>query len=121
MRVRKLTSTFDYAFGNSQDDFLVNSPAAVAQIVNTSLLLFLAEWYLDTTQGMPWLEGVIGKHNQATADATVQDFILGVQDVTGIGSFVSVDTQSNRLYAASADIDTAFGPTSIDITNEQDF
>lgn len=121
MRVRKLTDTYDYSFGNSQLDFLVNTPAAVAQIVQTSFLLFLGEWYLDNTQGMPWLEGVIGKHNLSTADATVQDFALGVQDVTDIASFVSVDTQTDRRYAANMDLNTTFGPTTVQVTNEQDF
>ena len=120
MRVRQLTSTYDYAFGQSQNNFLVNSPAAVAQIVQTSLLLFLGEWYLDATLGIPWFEGVIGKYSQATADLTVQDYISQIQDVTNIPSYQSIDTQSNRSYLANATIDTTFGTTEIEISNEQE-
>lgn len=118
MRVRQLSNTGDFTFGASQLNFLVNSPATVAQVVQTSLLLFLGEWYLDLTVGMPWIQGVLGKHNIDTADVTVQDYILGVQGVTDISSYASVGEQPQRLYSASVVIDTAYGPTPVEIANQ---
>lgn len=117
MRVRELDSNGDYKFGGSQLDFLVDSPEAVAQIVETSFLLWLGEWFLDLTKGMPWIEGVLGKHNQATADVTVQDYLLSVQDVTNIQTFTSVANGEKRIYNASARINTSFGETDVDLTN----
>lgn len=117
MTVRKLSSTGDFTFGGGSANFYSNVPAAVGQVVGTSLLLFLGEWFLDQTIGMPWLEGVLGKHNQATADVTVQDYILGVQGVTDISSYGSIDNQDNRKYTASATIDTIYGPTPVQISN----
>ncbi len=121
MRVRRLSPTGDFTFGASQLNFLADSPEAVAQIVQTSLLLWLAEWYLDLTKGMPWIQGVLGKHNLATADVTVQDYILQVQDVTDISQFSSIAQEDTRKYLASARIDTTFGPTSIQVANSKLF
>lgn len=121
MTVRKLSSTGDFTFGASQLNFLSNSPEAVAQVIQTSLLLWLGEWYLDLTKGMPWIQGVLGKHNQATADVTVQDYILQVQDVTDISQFSSIAQGDARKYSASARVDTTFGTTPVQIANSQLF
>jgi hypothetical protein len=121
MTVRKLTPTGDYAFGNSALDLISNTPQAVAQIVQTSLLLWLGEWYLDTTLGMPWIEGVLGKHNQATADITIQDYILNVQGVTDISDFTSSDDQDLRLYTGEVTINTEYGETDVQIANQSLF
>jgi hypothetical protein len=117
MRVRMLSPTGDMTFGNGLQNFWNNVPQAVGQVVQTSMLLWLGEWYLDTTAGMPWIQGVLGKHNQDTADATVQDYISNIQGVTDIESFESVDTQSDRSYAAETTIDTLYGQTSVQVTN----
>lgn len=105
------------AFGQSQLNFIGNTPETIAQIVQTSLLLWLGEWYLDVTAGMPWIQGVLGKHNQATADVTVQDYISNIQGVTDIDEFESVSQQDVRLYKAAATLDTIYGPTPIDVAN----
>lgn len=121
MRVRQLSPTGDFTFGASQLNFLANSPACVAQVVKTSLLLWLGEWYLDTSVGMPWIQGVLGKHNQDTADLTVQDYILGVQGVTDISNYTSVGEQPKRLYTASVVLDTQFGLTAVQVANQSLF
>ena len=121
MRVRQLSPTGDFTFGASQLNFLVNSPATVAQVVQTSLLLWLGEWYLDTSTGCPWIQGVLGKHNQDTADITLQDYILGVQGVTDISDYNSIGEQPQRLYLANCTIDTAYGTTQVQLTNQSLF
>lgn len=121
MRVKRLSPSGDYTFGNSQLDFLANSPECVAQVVQTSLLLWLGEWYLDLTVGMPWIQAVLGKHNQATADVTAQDYILGVQGVTNIENYTSVAETDLRKYGAAAKIDTIYGTTALQVANQRDF
>ena len=100
----------------------MNSPAAVARISN-HLMPSLAEGnsYLDTTAGCPWLQGVIGKHNQATADATFQDFVLNVQGVVDLAAFSSVVNPAARQYSANMTIDTLYGQTPAQISTEQLF
>jgi len=121
MRVRKLSSSNDMTFGSGALNFYVDIPAAVAQVVQTSLLLWLGEWYIDVTLGMPWIQGVLGKYNLATADATVQDYISNVQGVTDISSYASVSNQKDRNYSAAATIDTLYGKTAVQIANQSLF
>lgn len=118
MRVRALTPTGDYAFGSSQLNFLVNSPAAVAQVVETTLRLWLGEWYLDTTIGTPYVEGVLGKHSQAQADSTLISIITGVQGVLSIQNFQSVIDPVTRTYSeVGGTLDTIYGETQLQIQN----
>jgi hypothetical protein len=119
--VRKLSTTGDFSFGNSALDLISNTPQAVAQVVQTSLLLWLGEWYLDNSLGMPWIEGVLGKHSQSTADITVQDYILNVQDVESISDFTSTNDQDLRLYTGEVTINTAYGETAVQIANSSLF
>lgn len=121
MRVRKLSDDGDMTFGNGLLNFWIDVPDAVAQVVQTSFLLWLGEWYLDTSAGMPWIQGVLGKHSQEIADTTVQDYALNVQGVTDIQDFLSNSDQTRRIYSASFMIDTIFGPTPVDIANRSTF
>jgi hypothetical protein len=140
MRVRQLSPTGDFVFGQSQQNFLVDSPAAVAQVVMTSLKLWLGEWYQNLNDGTPYSEGVIGYHSQATADATIQAAILAVEvivsstsvppgavagqsipGVTDIINYVSTVNPETRNYSASCTINTIYGPTALEIADYQDF
>jgi hypothetical protein len=81
MRYRQLSPTGDYTFGNGQNNFYIDSPTAVAQAVLTTLKLIYGEWYLNTTEGVPYFTGILGYENQITADATIQNQILNVQAI----------------------------------------
>ena len=98
MRYRKLSPTGDYTFGNGLSDFWINVPDAPAQAVKTRLLLWLGEWFLDTTEGTPYLEGIIGKHSQATADSTIQARVSGTQGIVDIQNYNSVLNPDERNY-----------------------
>lgn len=117
MTVRKISPTGDFTFGQSGLNLLSNTPATVAQVVQSSMLLWLGEWYLDLSAGMPWIQGVLGKHNQKTADVTVQDEILSVQGVTDIQTFTSIAQAGPRNYLATARIDTLYGATEVQVAN----
>ena len=127
-------------FGASQRNFLVDSPAAVAQAVLTALKLWYAEFYLDTTDGTPWLEGVLGIHDQASADSTIRTRILGIQvivssknvpngltagqlipGVNSIDNFASQRDDLTRAYSAACLLNTIYGPTQLEIQNYPNF
>ncbi|MFW3086591.1 hypothetical protein ACN6UI_27150, partial [Klebsiella aerogenes] len=55
MRYRREDDDGDYTFGQGDDTWLVNSPEAVAQAIKTRFLLWYGEWFLDTTEGTPWI------------------------------------------------------------------
>ena len=119
MRYRKLSPLNDYTFGNGLLDFYNNVPDAVGQAVETGLLLWLGEWYLDTSQGTPYIQGVLGKHSQAQADATIQNQVVNVTGVTDISSYASQFNNQKRTFSAQISVDTIYGPTSVDIVNQQ--
>lgn len=121
MRVRRLSPEGDYTFGNGQLDFYRDEPLAVGQVIKTSLLLWLGEWFLDVTLGVPYLQGIIGKHGQNTADVTVQDQILPVQGVVDIESFQSTLDPQTRGYSVSAKVNTIYGVTAVEIANYGNF
>ncbi|WP_175788105.1 hypothetical protein [Burkholderia cenocepacia] len=114
MRYRKLDAYGDYVFGGSANDFLVNSPDAVAQAVITRLRLLRGEWFLDTTVGMPWETDVIGKNTQGTADAAIRACILGTIGVTEITAYASSLDSATRKLTVTATITTLYGTTTIE-------
>jgi hypothetical protein len=111
MRVRALSATGDYTFGQGQANYLVNSPAAVAQLVVTSLLLLQGEWYLDVTQGMPWVPDVLGVGTTNIYDKIIQAYVLSVQGVTGITEYSSSLNTNRRSLTVTMTLDTLYGPT----------
>jgi hypothetical protein len=140
MRYRQLSPTGDYTFGNGQNNFYIDSPAAVAQAVLTTLKLIYGEWYLNTTEGVPYFTGILGYENQITADATIQNQILNVQAiisattipsgyqagqlvpcVSGIENYQSTIDPYSRAYSASCILNTIYGPTQLEIANYPNF
>lgn len=124
MRYRKLDANDDYQFGNSQLDFYINEPAAVGQAVETRLLLWLGEWYLDISAGTPYTQGILGKYSQAVADSTIQQQVLNTTTddgstiaVTGIPKYVSTIDPNTRSMDVEFSVNTIYGPTTVQIAN----
>lgn len=89
MRVRALSPTGGFVFGNGKQNYIANSPQAVAQCVYTALRLLFGEWFLNTQAGVPWLTEVIGFGTQGVYDTVIQNAILGVQGVKSIATYNS--------------------------------
>lgn len=115
MRYRKLDENGDYSFGHQQADFLIDSPEAVAQAVDTRLKLDVGEWFLDKTEGMPW-DQVLGERTAGTRDSAIQRRILGTQGLTQIDSYESAVDPETRKFSATAEITTDYGSTTITIS-----
>ncbi|KAF1003696.1 MAG: hypothetical protein GAK36_00204 [Pseudomonas sp.] len=116
MRYRKLDATGDYTFGGSANDFLVNSPEAVAQAVLTRLQLLKGEWFVDTSDGTPWSTEVLGEHTRATYDMAIRNRILGTSGVEQIDSYESDFDSSTRTLSVTCTITTTYGTTTISET-----
>lgn len=122
MKYRTLSADGDYTFGNGNLDFYIDIPEAVAQAVKTSLLLWLGEWYLDVTAGVPYMQSVIGKHSQDLADSTLVAQISQVQGVVNIVDFQSIIDPNTRTYSVvKGTINTIYGLTEVEIKNETNF
>lgn len=119
MRVRQQTPSGDMTFGASQLNFLIDSPECVAQVVKTSLQLWQGEWSFDTSQGLPYLTGVIGKYTKETADQTIQNYVLGIQGVTDITAYVSSQDRASRNFIDALRVQTQFSKTDIAVLGEE--
>lgn len=108
--VRQLDSNHDPIWGNSQGNFLVDI-AAVAQIIQTTLLLFQGEWWADLTDGVPMFQSILGSNNGKKVDAIstiLQSALLVVPFVTGITNVVT-DYSPNRTFQFGCIVTTQFG------------
>ncbi|CAI9119537.1 hypothetical protein [Brytella acorum] len=111
MRVRMMDADGDMQFGTGQAAFQQNTPAAVGQLVETRLKLWLGEWFADTSDGTPWATQVLGRGTTPTYDAVIQSRILatpGVQSITSYGSSLA-----NRALTITATVQTLYGLTTI--------
>lgn len=115
MRYRKIDAAGDYTLGSGQD-FLVDSPEAVAQAVRTRLALNLGEWFADTSDGMPWDTEVLGKYTELTRDAVIKDRVLGTPGVTELLEYSSTFEGNTRALSVSMTISTAFGAATVETT-----
>lgn len=109
MRYRALDANRDMTFGQGGQNFLINSPAAVAQAVDTKLRLWMGEWFLDLTEGTPYPSDVLGSNTAATRDSAIRDRILSTPGVSGIVSFSS--ELVGRAWSVSAVLNTIYGQT----------
>lgn len=113
-RYAKLDSAGDMIWGQGSGDFLVDSPAAVAQAVQTRLGLWVGEYFLDLDQGTPWATQVLGVRTAGIRDAAIRNRILGTPYVLGIENYASSFNPRTRAFSVSCTINTAFGAAVFD-------
>lgn len=108
-RVRALSPDGDYVFGQGRSQFLVDSPEAVAQSIQTRLNLATGEWFLDLDEGMPYSTKVLGEGTRELYDQAIRERILGTSGVVQIDEYAS--RLSGRALTVSARVTTQFGVT----------
>lgn len=108
MRYRALDSNGDYSFGRDSGNFLINSSACVAQSVQTRLQLWLGEWFLNPTDGTPWLQNVFGRFSKIVADMAIRARVLTTQGVTTISDYESSFDPVARTFSVKLSIATVF-------------
>lgn len=109
MRYRKLDANGDYTLGTGSD-FLIDSPEAVAQAVDTRLKLWAGEWFVDTADGTPWLTDVLGKRYAGrNVDSAIQSRILSTQGVNSILTYTGTYDGNTRKYSVVVEMDTIYG------------
>ena len=115
MKYRKLDANGDYTLGTGSD-FYIDNAAAVAQAVQTKLLLLTGEWFLDTTDGTPWRTQLLGKYTQKSYDAMIKARILEVAGVQQITSYSSTLNPQTRGLSISVTLDTIYGAAVLQTT-----
>jgi hypothetical protein len=113
MRIRQMDANGDMTFGQSSANFLVNTPAAVAQACTTRLGLWTKEWFLDLTAGTPYMTDVLGTGTQALYDAAIQERILGTPGMIGLEAYSSSFDGTTRQLTVSVIGVTQYGTTAL--------
>ena len=127
MRYRKLEGfdqatpnpSYDYVFGKGLDEFWVNSPIGVGQAVFTRLRLWEGEWFLDTTEGTPWLQEILSSQIKDTTplyDIALKTRILETPHVISIQDYSSNLNVTTRKLTVSMKIDTDYGGLQVSAT-----
>ena len=112
MRYRPLDQNGDYTISRT---WLVDSPEAVAQAIQTRLGLFAGEWFLDNTDGTPYSTEVLGRNTVSTYDLAIRERILDTPGVTEIIDYASVLTPDRHL-TISATVATQYGTATLTST-----
>lgn len=109
MKYRKLDANGDYTLG-SGGDFYEDSPEAVAQAILTRLRLWKGEWFLDTSEGTPWSDKVLGKRQRSkNYDAVLRNKILTTAGVSELLSYSSSFNGDTRRLTVTAKVKTIYG------------
>lgn len=116
MRYRALSADGDYTFGRGGANFLVDSPACVAQSVQTRLLLWEGEWFLDVTEGTPYETEILGTGTQGIYDQAIRQRILDTPGVVSIVSYASDLNRTTRVLTVTARVATQFGQAAVEVT-----
>ena len=116
MRVRALDTDGDMTFGRGSGNFLVDTPAAVAQCIITRLALRQGEWWLDPTAGVAWDTQILGAGTATLRDLAIKEAVLGTPGVVSIDAYSSVVDPTTRAMSVQMTVTTQYGATTITTT-----
>lgn len=94
--------------GDTADTFA----EAVAQGIRNRILFFKGEWFLDTREGVPWIQRILGHSPDLGAVRSIlRNVIEGTEGVAGVTSIDLELDHSNRKLAVAFVADLEDGTT----------
>lgn len=111
MKYRKLDADGDYMMGHGAADFYQDVPEAVGQSAMTRLKLWSGQWFIDTSEGTPWLQQALGK--RMAVEATVRARILGTPGLLEIQEFTTQINPDARRVRVNCTIETVYGTAAV--------
>ena len=107
MRVRRLEESGDLTTSGQMFHF---GREAIAQMVATRLKLFLGEYFRDVTDGTPWFQRILGKHENLNAvEAILRNRIARTEGVVRLLSFGMDFDLDSRSISVHAQVLTTYG------------
>lgn len=83
---------------------------SVIQFVTQRLKLYLGEWFMNTSDGLPWYQQIlVANADKSVVDGLLRDCILGTPGVTTLLSYTSHQDLGKRTMTVSFSILTATG------------
>lgn len=112
LRVRALSPTGDMTFGQGSGNYLIDSPAAVCQILSTQFKLWQTEWFLNLNAGIPYLSKIAGYGNLTIGALILKQAALNSPGVINIENWSVTYNSTTRKYTVTgSSINTSFGST----------
>ena len=87
----------------------VNNPLAVMSAIKSRLELATNQWFLDTREGTPYKEQILGKHKSDIYNQAIQDRIKKTKGVKKILNYHSEYDPITRKVTITALIETIYG------------
>jgi hypothetical protein len=106
MIVRALDSNHDWEFGSGFNNYLSNN-AALAQNIDTRLLMVLGDCFFATDQGIDWFNFMSSNSSNALSLA-VQTTILNTPGVIGLVSSSFSVNMPNRTITMNYTVNTVY-------------
>lgn len=90
----------------TRPDHFLDGRESTAAGVYHRLRMFFAEWFLDITDGTPWIQSVLGKRPQDVAEAAIKERIITAPDVVAITAFsFDMDNTTRRITVDATIVD----------------
>lgn len=100
------------------DFVLVSGVAETVQFLQQSLRLFLGEWFLDETRGVPWLDQIFVKNPDAVLiDSTLKTFILSLPGILQLTAFDLLYDSNARTLTITGSIVALDGEADFSVSN----
>lgn len=100
----KLGSNHDLVIVNGDLVILPDSVDSIIQDLDQALLEFLGEWFLDTSQGLPYYQSIFVKNpNLNLIEGIIQNRILDVDGIDEMVDFVFAYDKVKRGLTMSFD------------------
>jgi hypothetical protein len=117
--VRALDSNHEPQYGLGQGNFIYDLDA-VAQIIQTRLLLFQGEWFKNLQEGLPLFQQILGvggagRKPEAIA-LLIQQIILATPYVTSVTDMVATYQPTVRTFTFTCTVQTQFGVVYVTFT-----
>ena len=113
INTQDLIQAGDMMFGAGRSNFYTDQVEAVAQSVLTRLRLWTGEWFLDETEGTPYLGAVLGAGVSQTFTPALRDRILSTPGVVEITDMSTNVDATYRIGSFTATIDTIYGAAAV--------
>ena len=111
MIVRRLDANGDMTFGQGLANF-ARDAEAVAQNVRTRLYLILGEWFLNTDDGVPYLEQIFVKPaDLALSESILKARIVDTEGVDELTNFQFIFDRNTRKVTVTGTVSTIYGTT----------
>lgn len=106
----------EFELGPTGNFVIVSEVEGLAERIDQRLKLFKGKYFMDITQGVPYLEDILVKPiDPGLAASILNAEILKEPDVTSIGS-VTVDLDANtRVLSYNATVNSSFGSFEVSI------